>query len=178
MKSKRHVGLILLSAVLASIVTSVTQDKAALYEKYPQLLSAETDPCVRGLNQLFINMRTQAIQEVMVLSTMHALNDLGSKAGCEHGTIGDSAAYSALRLNVTDIPVSLISGLCLPAECTQGDLSSFTDSLTNKINALLLKAQAQYDLIDLAKGYGLVKDYTRLTVSLTKSDEASQEWRA
>ena len=96
------------------------QDKTPLYERYPQLISNDTDPCVRGLNQVLINMGTQVPQEVMTLSTMHGLNDLGSMEQCQFGTIGDAwSTYSTLKINVTHIPVSLISGLCLPVECTQ-----------------------------------------------------------
>ena len=88
-----------------------------MYEKYPQLVSNDTDPCVRGLNQVLINMGTQVPQEVMTLSTMHGVNDLGSIQQCQYGTIGD-AVYSTLKINVTHIPVALISGLCLPVECS------------------------------------------------------------
>lgn len=50
--------IILLAACLATATQALTKDKEELYKKYPQLLSAETDPCVRGINQLFINMGT------------------------------------------------------------------------------------------------------------------------
>jgi hypothetical protein len=39
-------------------VHALVKDKSALYEKYPQLISNDTNPCIRGLNQVFINMRT------------------------------------------------------------------------------------------------------------------------
>ena len=74
----------------------------------------------------------------MTLNTMHALNDLGSMSECTHGTIGDVATYSTLKLNVTHIPVSLISGLCLPVECTQEQLTGFADTVTNGINNVLV----------------------------------------
>jgi len=53
----------------------------------------------------------------MVLSSMHGLNDLGSEKGCEAGTFGDLATFSTLAVNVTHIPIALISGMCLPVEC-------------------------------------------------------------
>jgi len=37
---------------------------------------------------------------------------------------------------------------------------------TDKVNSLLIKAQKKYDLFDLTKGFGLVKDYSRLTMTL------------
>ena len=89
-----------------------------LYKKYPQLLSDDTDPCVRGLNQLLINMATSMPHEIMVESSVHQLNDLGSQRACEEGSAGDLATYATLKLNITYIPVELISGLCLPKECS------------------------------------------------------------
>lgn len=54
----------------------------------------------------------------MTETSMHGLNDLGSQAECENGTFGDLSTYSILQLNVTHIPVKLISGVCLPSACT------------------------------------------------------------
>ena len=154
--------IILLAACLATATQALTTDKEALYKKYPQLLSAETDPCVRGINQLFINMGTANLQEVMVLSSMHGLNDLGSESGCQNGSFGDLASFSTLTLNVTHIPISLISGFCLPVECTQAQLAKFSAGVTSKFNNLLIAAQKKLHIFDFDKGHGLIKDYTRL----------------
>ena len=148
-------------------VNALVKDKTALYEKYPQLISNDTDPCIRGLNQVFINMRTQMAQEVMTLSTMHALNDLGSQKQCENGSMADLATYSILAFNVTHMPVSLMSGVCLPAACSQDQLTEFGNNFTIMVNDLLISVQERFDLFDLNKGYGWVKDFTRLTGSLT-----------
>lgn len=102
----------------------------------------------------------------MTQTSMHALNDLGSQAECENGTFGDLATYSILQLNVTHIPVKLISGVCLPAACTQEQLTRFSDNTSIQVNNLLIAAQKKFDFLDLTKGYGLVKDYSRLTVTL------------
>ena len=113
----------------------------------------------------------------MVASSIHALNDLGSWAQCEHGSIGEWAAtYSTLKFNLTHIPLQLISGVCLPAECTQQNLTDFGDSASNKVNSLLTKAQKRFDIFDFSKGYGLIQSFTRLTVSLTQSEPAVEEW--
>jgi hypothetical protein len=56
-------------------------------------------------------------------------------------------------------------------------LTDFADTATNKVNGLLIKAQKKFDLFDLAKGYGLVKDYSRLTVTVTQSDDAALNWQ-
>lgn len=54
----RVVFVCLLALIQASGVHALVKDKSALYEKYPQLISNDTNPCIRGLNQVFINMRT------------------------------------------------------------------------------------------------------------------------
>ena len=50
--------LLFITFFLSAICAALTKDKKELYRKYPQLLSPETDPCVRGINQLLINMKT------------------------------------------------------------------------------------------------------------------------
>ena len=61
----RKYGLITLVLLISLLLQDCSvahareaKDKSKLYERYPQLLSADTDPCVRGLNQVFINMNT------------------------------------------------------------------------------------------------------------------------
>jgi len=66
----------------------------------------------------------------MVLSSMHGINDLGSESGCENGSFGDLANFSTLTVNITHIPVALISGVCLPTECSRSDLSRFSLIIT------------------------------------------------
>ena len=112
-------------------------------------------------------MGTQIPQEVMTLSTMHGLNDLGSISQCQHGTIGDWATYSTLSINVTHIPVSLISGLCLPVECSQQNLTDFGNEVSEKLVNLVRKAQKKFDIFNFDKGYGLIKDYSRVYVTMT-----------
>ena len=42
--------IFLLALMQASGVHALVKDKSALYEKYPQLISNDTNPCIRGLN--------------------------------------------------------------------------------------------------------------------------------
>ena len=71
---------------------------------------------------------------------MHGLNDLGSLQQCQFGTIGEWANYSTLKLNITHIPVSLISGLCLPIECTKRNLTQFGNNASDYLTTLIQKA--------------------------------------
>lgn len=93
-----------------------------MYETYPQLVSDETNACIRGLSNLIINMRSVDQAEIMVQESMHAINDLGSKRACQGPSMEDLASYSILKINVTHLPTALISGLCLPKECTPENL--------------------------------------------------------
>ncbi len=52
-------------------------DKSVLYETYPQLSSPETDQCIQGLSNLLIWMGTNSTSRMMVLDSMHGIDDLG-----------------------------------------------------------------------------------------------------
>jgi hypothetical protein len=52
---------------------------------------------------------------------MHGINDLGSPSLCEDGQ-EDLARYVTLAFNLTHFPTAIISGLCLPAECSPAQL--------------------------------------------------------
>ena len=97
--------LLLLSMACCVAQSRTVKDKSELYKRYPQLLSTETDPCVKGLNQLFINMNTNLTAETMAFQSMHGLADLGRKKECENGDMADFASYSTLNLNISHIPV-------------------------------------------------------------------------
>ena len=171
------VPVAILALIMALPAQALTTDKQRLYDKYPQLVSDSTDACIKGLSQVLINMATQSAQAEMVLSSMHGLNDLGSEGGCENGSMADWATFTTLNINVTHIPISLISGLCLPKECSQSDLSQFSHKVTTGINNLLIMLQEKFHIIDFSKGYGLVKPYTRVEVELNHSEEAAEDWQ-
>ncbi len=76
------IKVLLISFACSTVQAREAKDKSALYAKYPQLLSENTDPCVRGLNQLLINMDTNMTAEIMTFQTMHGLDDLGRKSQC------------------------------------------------------------------------------------------------
>ena len=42
--------LLVLAILTVQGVNAYIKDKTPLYEKYPQLISNDTDPCVRGMN--------------------------------------------------------------------------------------------------------------------------------
>ena len=53
--------------------------------------------------------------------------------------MADWATFTTLNINITHIPITLISGLCLPKECSQSDLSEFSSKVSTGINNLLIK---------------------------------------
>lgn len=79
----------------------------------------------------------------MVVSSATFLTDLGWQQKCElNPVIANSfpLRYSFIEANITDVPYHVIMGACLPKVCTQDELSSLTDSLTDKVNGLLESA--------------------------------------
>ena len=81
--------------------------------------------------------------------------------------MGDLATYATLKLNITYIPVELISGLCLPKECSQKNLTDFSEKVTDIINKIGIMLQKKLHIFDFSKGYGLVKPESRVTMVLT-----------
>jgi len=84
---------------------------------------------------MFINLKSEQQYEMMWLSGMHGVNDLGSLPLCEQA----NGVYSNLALNITYVPATLISGICLPKECTPLMMETFMSNLTNKVNTLLVE---------------------------------------
>jgi hypothetical protein len=70
---------------------------------------------------------------MMWQSGMHGLDDIGSQPLCEQG----QGVYTNLMLNITRLPAGLISGLCLPAECSQMTIDSFAKTATSTVNNIL-----------------------------------------
>lgn len=83
---RMEIRKLLVSVVFLSLANLAlsrrAKDKSLLYEKYPQLISQDTDPCIRGLNQLFINMDSNLTSDLMAFESMHGLDDLASKSAC------------------------------------------------------------------------------------------------
>ena len=157
------------------------RDKSALYQKYPQLNSTDTDACVRGLSEVFINIRTLAPQQQMASTSLHGINDLGSMKECEHGTMADFASYSALKLNFTHSPISLISGICLPKECSQSQLTKFGDNTSILMNTVLRKVAKALDIFHFdyndPTNWGWINPDTEFTITMTQSLNAETEWQ-
>lgn len=97
---------------------------------------------------MFINLKSEQNYEMMWLSGMHGLNDLGSQPLCEQA----NGVYSNLALNITRVPASLISGLCLPKECTPQMMNTFMSNMTDKINTLLVDVQKKLGVFNVGPG--------------------------
>mmetsp|Transcript_24992 Transcript_24992/g.33487 ORF Transcript_24992/g.33487 Transcript_24992/m.33487 type:complete len:125 (+) Transcript_24992:134-508(+) len=123
------------------------------------------DPCMQSISALLINMGTTRSMEVMTESTLHGFNDLGSQAACE-GEDTIDATYVTLKLNLTHIPVELISGLCLPRECSQ-KLQHVSGRVSDKANDILDAIQRKFHILNLDKGYGIVTKESKVLMTLT-----------
>jgi hypothetical protein len=149
---------------------AATKDKSLLYKKYPQLVSSDTNQCVSALSQMFINLKSEQNYEMMWQSGMHGLNDLGSLPLCEQA----NGVYSNLALNMTYVPATLISGLCLPKECTPAMMDAFMVNMTEKINTLIVGAQKKLGLFNV--GPGIIQNFTRMQGRVLESQYQAQMW--
>ena len=122
-------------------------------------------------------MNTNLTSEVMTFQSMHGLADLGRKKECERGDMADFATYSTLNLNITHVPVQLISGLCLPVECTPEQLQQFSTTITGKIDNLLVKLQENHHFLPIKDDSGLLRNFTRLQLEINPSSYDTETWK-
>lgn len=103
------------------------------------------------------------------LLSFHFITDLGSKDECQN--YGNNT-FVHLDANVTHLPVSIFMGICVPSvACTQDDMSSLADAVTNKLNGAL-------DFVDDTLpnglntfGIGVIQtNLTRTQMRITDSD--------
>lgn len=97
---------------------------------------------------MFINLKSEQSFEMMWQSGMHGLNDLGSAPLCEEA----NGVYSNLALNITYVPASLISGLCLPKACTPAMMETFMVNMTDRVNGLLIAVQKKLGVFNVGPG--------------------------
>jgi len=91
--------------------------------------------------------------------------------------MADFASYSTLNLNVSHIPVQLISGLCLPIECTPDKLSTFGNTVTTKLNDLIRKVQKNRHILPMKDDSGLLRNFTQLQVQIEPSSYLTEVWK-
>lgn len=119
---------------------------------------------------MFINLKSEQAYEMMWQSGMHGLNDLGSLPLCEQA----NGVYSNLVLNITYVPATLISGLCLPQECTPAMMNTFMGNMTDRINNLLIEVQKKLGVFNV--GPGLIQNFTRMEGRVLESQYQTDMW--
>ena len=119
---------------------------------------------------MFINLKSEQTYEMMWQSGMHGLNDLGSLPLCEQA----DGVYSNLVLNITYVPATLISGLCLPKECTPAMMDTFMGNMTDRINNLLIEVQKKLGVFNV--GPGLIQNFTRMEGRVLESQYQTDMW--
>jgi hypothetical protein len=70
--------------------------------------------------------------KLMQLYSFKDLGDLGSYDGCKE--LSDVATYTVLNMNITQLPVDIRIGLCLPKECTQEMYDLAQDPISDTIS--------------------------------------------
>lgn len=109
---------------------------------------------------------------MMWFYSLHQLLEIGSYEQCQQA-FGDQADFVVLSANITHLIGIARMGLCLPRECKQHHYDAFTTTSVDLVNKILAK------LIDKANYHpttGLVRDFTRVGLTLTKSDDYTQDW--
>mmetsp|Transcript_7401 Transcript_7401/g.12500 ORF Transcript_7401/g.12500 Transcript_7401/m.12500 type:complete len:232 (+) Transcript_7401:291-986(+) len=82
--------------------------------------------------------------------------------------------YSAAKSNVTDLRGIARMGFCLPQECTQEDLDSFTDKYIGLMNEQLEKLPGLGINIDLL----IFRNYSRLNMQFSRTDSEIEDWQS
>ena len=70
----------------------------------------------------------------------------------------------------------MISGLCLPIECTPETLETFSTAATAKINSLIIKLQENRHLLPIKDDSGLLRNFTRMQLQIEPSHYMTEEW--
>jgi len=109
--------------------------KQQIYNKYRQN-SDELETCIEEIGNYTYDLYSGKNREM--LSNMFSdIGDMGSYDECEQL---EFARFNILQLNLTNLPIEVRLGLCLPLNCTQRVMNeaagSISDALTNLASTL------------------------------------------
>ena len=79
-----------------------------------------------------------------------------------------------LNTNITHLIGMARMGICLPKGCKQHHYDAFTTSSNNMVNGFLDKLADYYHHPQFHGGF--VREWTRVGMTLTKSDEYTESW--
>jgi hypothetical protein len=134
----------------------------ALYDRYPQLTSGNTNNCVRHFNTMLMNL-TYFPYELMTMYGSMQLNDLGSYTECKRLPDSD---YAVISLNFSHSPLTLFFGACMPQECIQSDYWAVTKATTDLITGLYRSI-----IGNATPTEGTFRSWTEISVTVRKTDE-------
>jgi hypothetical protein len=89
---------------------------------------------------------------------------------------GDQADFVVMNSNITHLIGMARMGLCLPKGCKQYHYDAFVDSSLKMVNGFLDYLDNYYNHPVLNGTF--VRSWTRVGMSLTKTDEYNEDWYA
>lgn len=136
-----RLNLILMSIFMISSAIAASRepkkDKSKLYEKFPVLVSEDTDPCIRAANRYVINILDERSEQMKFYSTKKT-NEMGLYKGCQ-GELGDIADFVVMNSNVSHISGFSRMGHCYPKECKQHHFDKLGHKFESLVNLFFSK---------------------------------------
>jgi hypothetical protein len=131
-------GSDILKSILNTARVEVIEDKSAFQQKVLSLKQQKqqlTAPnqCVHGIKEYTSNMFKSPYKE-MFLNSFKNVNDIGNYQACIDSGNSD---YHLLTLNLTQLPIILHMGSCLPKECTHKDIKRSADQISSFLYATI-----------------------------------------
>ena len=93
----------------------------------------------------------------MLMYSFTDVGDMGNYEGCKG--LSDIAAYNVLQLNVTNLPVDIRFGLCLPKECNQDMMTNAGNVISSTLSGVVSKLATTLN-IDLMVKYNFGVQFT------------------
>ena len=100
--------------------------------------------------------------------------ELGYYEGCQN-EMGEWGDFVTLNANITHLLGMARMGLCLPKGCKQHHYDAVVSAMLGTVNGFLDYLSDSYHHPDFEGG--VIREWTRVGMSLTKSDEYTESWQ-
>ena len=127
-----------------------------LYKSYYRKSLCRNPLNVKKNSIIFRGVTTKAYSKMLMYSFTD-VGDMGNYEGCKG--LSDIAAYNVLQLNVTNLPVDIRFGLCLPKECNQDMMTNAGNVISSTLSGVVSKLATTLN-IDLMVKYNFGVQFT------------------
>jgi len=134
------------------------------------LNSTDTDACVRGMNRFLTNFMEYP-SNLMTFYSVHAINEYAYHEPCQRD-LGEYADFVVMNSNISHLSGFSRMGFCLPKECKQKHYDAYSAKMLSLVNGVFAKFP-DYGII---MNNTLFQPWTRVGLSMTKSDEYTEDW--